>query len=67
MEKNQYFEAVLHYTKGIKIDPHNPHIYSNRSAAFLKIQQYYHALEDANAVIKKLPNWVKVSGRFLFV
>jgi len=59
MKKEKYFEAVLHYTKGIKLDPHNPHIYSNRSAAFLKIQQFYHALEDANHVIHVLPKWAK--------
>jgi len=59
MQKEKYFEAVLHYTKGIKLDPNNPHIYSNRSAAFLKIQQYYHALEDANHVIHVLPKWAK--------
>jgi len=59
MGDKKYFEAVLHYTKGIKYDPFNPHIYSNRSAAFLKIQQYYHSLDDANTVIRMLPKWAK--------
>jgi tetratricopeptide (TPR) repeat protein len=59
MKKEKFFEAVLHYTKGIKLDPHNPNIYSNRSLAFLKIQQYYHAIDDAKTVIRILPKWAK--------
>lgn len=34
----------------------------DRSLAFLKIDQYYYALEDARTTIKLMPKWTKVSG-----
>ena len=60
MKQEKFVEAMLHYTKGIKLDPYNPNLYSNRSLAFLRMQQYYHAMEDAKMVILKLPKWNKV-------
>lgn len=60
--KNQKFEeAILHYTYAIKLDPSNYTLHSNRSYAFLKVQQYYFALEDANETIRLNPSWPKVS------
>ena len=53
-------EAMIHYTHAIKFDPKNHLLYSNRSLAFLKSQQYYFALEDAQQTIKLQPNWPKV-------
>lgn len=59
--KNQKFEeAILHYTYAIKLDPSNFTLHSNRSYAFLKVQQYYFALEDANDTIRLNPAWPKV-------
>ena len=60
MKEEKYVEAMLHYTRGIKIDPRSPHLYSNRSLAFLRMEQYYHALEDAQTVIRMMPKWAKV-------
>ncbi|KAJ8921464.1 hypothetical protein NQ315_003082 [Exocentrus adspersus] len=58
--KNQrYEEAILHYTHAIKLDPSNYTLHSNRSFAFLKVHQYYFALEDANETIKLNPSWPK--------
>ncbi|RZC38460.1 STI1-like protein [Asbolus verrucosus] len=58
--KNQkYEEAILHYTHAIKLDPNNYTLHSNRSFAFLKVQQYYFAMEDANETIKLNPSWPK--------
>lgn len=60
--KNQkYEESILHYTHAIKLDPKNYVLYSNRSFAFLKMQQYYYAMEDANETIRLNPKWPKVS------
>lgn len=59
IKKQQYEEAVLHYTFAIKLDPTNYTLYSNRSFAFLKLQQYYFALNDANETIKLNPEWPK--------
>lgn len=49
----------MHYTHAINLDEKNYTLYSNRSYAFLKVQQYYLALEDANETIKLNPNWPK--------
>ncbi|XP_067005371.1 stress-induced-phosphoprotein 1 [Anabrus simplex] len=58
--KNEnYAEAVLHYSHGIKLDPENYSLYSNRSLAFLKMQQFYLAMEDAKQTIRLKPDWAK--------
>lgn len=54
-----YVEAIVHYSHAIKINAASPQLYSNRSLAFLKLQQYYHALEDANEAIRLDPTWAK--------
>ncbi|XP_053632063.1 uncharacterized protein [Cherax quadricarinatus] len=54
-----YAEAIIHYSHAIKSDSSSPQLYSNRSYAFLKLQQYYHALEDANEAIRLDPGWAK--------
>lgn len=59
LKEEKYFEAMLHFTKGIKYDPHNPNIYFGRSEAFLRIQQFFYAIDDAKAVIRMLPKWPK--------
>lgn len=59
VKDENYVEAVLHYTKAIKLDPKNYVLYSNRSFAFLKIDQLYLSLEDANETINLQPNWAK--------
>jgi len=64
MKDDKYIEAMIHYTHGIKCEPHNAHLYSNRSLAFLHMQQYYYALEDANNTIRLRPNWTKVCCDF---
>lgn len=51
---------MLHYTHAIKIEPRNHTLYSNRSLAFLRMDQYYHAMEDAYKVIELKPDWPKV-------
>lgn len=60
MKKGVPAEAILHYTHAIKLEPSNHLLYSNRSYAFLKLDQYYLALEDANETIKLQPSWPKV-------
>jgi len=64
MKEDKYMEAMFHYTHGIKLDPRNAYLYSNRSLAFLRMQQYYHALEDAKTTIQLKPNWAKVCHKF---
>jgi len=59
VKAGNYTEAIIHYTYALKIDSSQYQLYSNRSFAFLKLQQYYHALEDANETIKLKPDWAK--------
>lgn len=59
MKEEKYIEAMLHYTHGIKRDPRNAYLYSNRSLALLRMQQYYYALQDAETTIRLMPKWTK--------
>jgi len=56
-------EAVEHYSAAIALDPSNHVFFSNRSAAYCKLQAYQKALEDANECIKLNPTWSKGYGR----
>ncbi|CAG9790876.1 unnamed protein product [Diatraea saccharalis] len=55
----KFIEAVLHYTQAIKMDPNNYLLYSNRSFAFLKMDQHYLSLQDANETVRLQPQWAK--------
>uniref|UniRef100_A0A1B6CJA7 Uncharacterized protein n=1 Tax=Clastoptera arizonana TaxID=38151 RepID=A0A1B6CJA7_9HEMI len=59
VRNKKYEEAVLHYSHAINLDPKNYTLYSNRSFSFLKIQQYYLAMEDAKKTISLNPDWEK--------
>lgn len=60
VKDGKYIEAVLHYTQASKMDPNNYVLYSNRSFAFLKLNQHYLALQDANETVRLQPQWAKV-------
>lgn len=58
------YETALHlYTKGIEEEPTNPALFSNRSAAYLKLQDYGKAKLDADFCIELDKKWSKVSPR----
>jgi len=59
VKAEKYIEAMIHYTRAIKVDPRNHALYSNRSLAFLKMSQFYHALKDAKECIRLQPHWAK--------
>ncbi|XP_026326078.1 hsp70-Hsp90 organizing protein 1-like isoform X2 [Hyposmocoma kahamanoa] len=59
VKNDKYIEAVLHYTQAIKMDPNNYVLYSNRSFAFLKLDQHYLSLQDANETVRLQPQWAK--------
>lgn len=54
-----YLKAAALYTQAIKLDPENPALYSNRSAAFLNLMKLTKALADAETTIKLKPTWEK--------
>ena len=51
MKAKDYSKAVEHYTKGIELDGKNHVLYSNRSNAYVQMQEYQKALEDANKTV----------------
>uniref|UniRef100_A0A182M9A6 Uncharacterized protein n=1 Tax=Anopheles culicifacies TaxID=139723 RepID=A0A182M9A6_9DIPT len=59
VKAGNFTEAILHYTHAIKLSPADAILYSNRSLAFCKIQQYYYANEDADKAIALNPAWAK--------
>jgi tetratricopeptide (TPR) repeat protein len=59
LKEGKHEEAVLHYSQAIRLDEKNYSLFSNRSLAFLKMQQFYLALEDAKETIKLKPDWAK--------
>ncbi|XP_047996221.1 stress-induced-phosphoprotein 1-like [Leguminivora glycinivorella] len=59
VKDGKFIEAVLHYTQAIKMDPNNYVLYSNRSFAFLKLDQHYLSLQDANETVRLQPQWAK--------
>ncbi|XP_023951771.1 uncharacterized protein LOC112055796 [Bicyclus anynana] len=59
VKDGKFIEAVLHYTQALKMDPNNYVLYSNRSFAFLKLDQHYLSLQDANETVRLQPQWAK--------
>lgn len=61
VKSGKYIEAVMHYTHAMRMDPNNYVLYSNRSLAFLKLDQHYLSLQDANETVRLQPQWAKVT------
>ncbi|XP_075230363.1 hsp70-Hsp90 organising protein-like isoform X2 [Lycorma delicatula] len=59
VREGKFEEAMLHYSHAIKLDPKNYTLYSNRSLAFLRMNQFYFALKDAKETIRLNPYWAK--------
>lgn len=59
-----YTKAVVLYTDALQLDPTNHILYSNRSAAHLKMGQFQQALQDATKARDLNPKWPKVSLMF---
>ncbi|KAG2454526.1 hypothetical protein HYH02_000373 [Chlamydomonas schloesseri] len=58
-KKENFLKAAALYTQAIKADPENAVLYSNRSAALLKLNKVTKALEDAETAIRLKPEWEK--------
>eukprot|EP01061_Rhynchopus_euleeides_P009792 TRINITY_DN19089_c0_g1_i2.p1 TRINITY_DN19089_c0_g1~~TRINITY_DN19089_c0_g1_i2.p1 ORF type:complete len:700 (+),score=316.69 TRINITY_DN19089_c0_g1_i2:67-2166(+) len=59
----RFDEAVAFYTRGLEYAPDNHILYSNRSAAYLKLQEFEKAVADAVACIKIEPSFAKAYAR----
>jgi len=60
-QSGDFSSAVTLYSEALKIDPSNHILYSNRSAAFIKMGQFGRALQDALKAKELNPKWPKVS------
>ncbi|RXM95856.1 Tetratricopeptide repeat protein 28 [Acipenser ruthenus] len=58
-QKGDFHTAIRLYTEALEADPQNCILYSNRSAAYMKIQEYEWALEDAIKARLLNPKWPK--------
>lgn len=59
-------DAISWWTKAIKLETDDvalASLYSNRSAAHLKVDKYDEALQDAEAAVLKRPTWSKALAR----
>ncbi|GLD66788.1 tetratricopeptide repeat protein 28 isoform X1, partial [Lates japonicus] len=55
------FQVAVHlYSDALQADPQNCILYSNRSAALLKLGQHQAALDDAEKACELNPKWPKV-------
>ena len=61
MKANYFESAVDLYSDAIVLNPTNHILYSNRSAAYMKLERYQEALEDAEKTIEIKKDWAKVS------
>ncbi|XP_033627287.1 stress-induced-phosphoprotein 1-like [Asterias rubens] len=61
--QNSDFErAIRLYTEALVLDPANHILYSNRSAAHIKLRQYEKALHDATKARELNDKWSKICG-----
>jgi len=59
-QNGDFERAVGLYTEAIQLDPANHILYSNRSAAQIKMGQFGKALQDAVKAKELNPEWPKV-------
>ncbi|KAK5852227.1 hypothetical protein PBY51_023713 [Eleginops maclovinus] len=61
-QQGEYALAVRLYSEALTADPQNCILYSNRSAAYLRLGEYSTALDDAIKARLINPKWPKVRG-----
>lgn len=64
-QQGEYALAVRLYSEALTADPQNCILYSNRSAAYLRLGRYSTALDDAIKARLINPKWPKVRCRTL--
>jgi hypothetical protein len=63
LKSNNLAAAIDKYTIAIHVDPENPILFSNRSAARLLSKDYLGALSDADRCLELAPEWPKSYAR----
>ncbi|KAL3858483.1 hypothetical protein ACJMK2_013072, partial [Sinanodonta woodiana] len=59
IKSGDFRRAIQAHTEAIALDPCNHILYTNRSAAYAKIQQYNKSLLDARKARELNPKWAK--------
>lgn len=62
-KKQQYPEAIKHYTEALRRNPNDPRVYSNRAACYTKLGALPEGLKDANKCIELDPAFTKGYSR----
>lgn len=55
--KNEYDEAINHFSAAISITNHDVCFYQNRGSTYITIGQYQKAVEDYNEIIHRKPDY----------
>jgi len=55
--------AIAEYTEGLKRDPNNKNLYSNRCQAYIKKMAFDYAMKDINKCLEIDPNFVRAYVR----
>ena len=66
MQKKEYQQAAICYTKALKLSPAGPnsHVYySNRAAALLSMKKFHEAILDSERSLSLKPNYGKAHAR----
>lgn len=58
-----YRDAVVYYTRGLRFTPQNEKLLSNRSATYAKLMKFQLALDDALEAERINPRWSKIYFR----
>lgn len=59
LQQKDFQTAILHYSKGIELDPNNYLLYSNRSAAHLSLGNLQQAADDSRKSVELNKSWTK--------
>jgi curved DNA-binding protein CbpA len=62
-QKGDIEGSIAFFSQAIDIDPDNYIVYSNRSAAYMKLNHISKALHDAERCVELAPSWVKGYSR----
>src|SRR6266542_3542046 len=60
---NNFTAAINEYSNGIKLEPHNITLLSNRAEAYLRLNQFKKALNDVEIVLNYECNHLKATFR----